>query len=270
MSTLYLVVTPIGNLNDISLRAIETLKKVDFIACENPNNSLKLLQNFGISKNLLQVNAVHEVQMSNNILKLLKEGNEVAFISDAGFPCISDPGSTLVKMCVENNIKVTTVGGNSAFLNALLGSDIDTTRFTFIGFLSSKAGTLKNELQKYKNRCETLIFYESSHRIVDTLNIMYEVFGERKVCVAKELTKMFETYIRFTLHENITLTNDQQKGEFVIVVEGNKDDEISLESLAEKVKELIALGVSTKSACEFIAKENNISKNALYKLIHEK
>jgi 16S rRNA (cytidine1402-2'-O)-methyltransferase len=207
--------------------------------------------------------------MSNNILNLLKEGNDVAFISDAGFPCISDPGSTLVKLCVENNIDVTTIGGNNAALNALIGSDIDTTRFTFIGFLSSKAGTLKNELANYKNRCETLIFYESSHRIVDTLNIMYQVFGERKVCVAKELTKMFETFIRFTLHENISLTNDQQKGEFVIVVEGNKNTDISYDALLEKVNELIKLGVSTKSACEFIAKENNISKNALYKLIHK-
>ena len=269
MAKLYLVVTPIGNLNDISYRAVETLNKVDFIACENPNNSLKLLQNFNISKKLIQVNAVHEQEMSNNILNLLQEGNDVAFISDAGFPCISDPGSTLVKLCVENNIDVTTIGGNNAALNALIGSDIDTTRFTFIGFLSSKAGTLKNELENYKNRCETLIFYESSHRIVDTLNIMYQVFGERKVCVAKELTKMFETFIRFTLHENICLTNDQQKGEFVIVVEGNKNTDISYDALLEKVNELIKLGVSTKSACEFIAKENNISKNALYKLIHK-
>lgn len=269
MAKLYLVVTPIGNLNDISYRAVETLNKVDFIACENPNNSLKLLQNFNISKKLIQVNAVHEQEMSNNILNLLKEGNDVAFISDAGFPCISDPGSTLVKLCVENNIDVTTIGGNNAALNALIGSNIDTTRFTFIGFLSSKAGTLKNELENYKNRCETLIFYESSHRIVDTLNIMYQVFGERKVCVAKELTKMFETFIRFTLHENISLTNEQQKGEFVIVVEGNKNTDISYDVLLEKVNELIKLGVSTKSACEFIAKENNISKNALYKLIHK-
>jgi 16S rRNA (cytidine1402-2'-O)-methyltransferase len=269
MAKLYLVVTPIGNLNDISYRAVETLNKVDFIACENPNNSLKLLQNFNISKKLIQVNAVHEQEMSNNILNLLKEGNDVAFISDAGFPCISDPGSTLVKLCVENNIDVTTIGGNNAALNALIGSNIDTTRFTFIGFLSSKAGTLKNELENYKNRCETLIFYESSHRIVDTLNIMYQVFGERKVCVAKELTKMFETYIRFTLHKDIKLTQDQQKGEFVIVVEGNKNSEISYDSLLQKVNELIKLGVSTKSACEFIAKENNISKNVLYKLIHK-
>ena len=269
MAKLYLVVTPIGNLNDISYRAVETLNKVDFIACENPNNSLKLLQNFNISKKLIQVNAVHEQEMSNNILNLLKEGNDVAFISDAGFPCISDPGSTLVKLCVENDIEITTVGGNNAALNALIGSNISTTRFTFVGFLSSKAGTLKNELENYKNRCETLIFYESSHRIVDTLNIMYQVFGERNVCVAKELTKMFETFIRFKLRENITLTSDQQKGEFVIILEGNKNTEISYDLLLEKVNELIKLGVSTKSACEFIAKENNISKNTLYKLIHK-
>ena len=269
MAKLYLVVTPIGNLNDISYRAVETLQKVDFIACENPNNSLKLLQNFNISKKLLQVNAVHENEMSINIINLLKEDKDVAFISDAGFPCISDPGSTLVKLCVENNIEVTTVGGNSALLNGLCGSNIDTTRFTFLGFLSSKPGTLKNELQNYKNRCETLIFYESSHRILDTLNIMYEVFGERKVCIAKELTKMHETFIRMNLHENISLSSDQQKGEFVIIVEGNKNSDISYDSLLEKVNELINLGLSTKSACEFIAKENNISKNALYKLIHK-
>ena len=269
MAKLYLVVTPIGNLNDISYRAVETLQKVDFIACENPNNSLKLLQNFNISKKLIQVNAIHENEMSSNVIKLLKDEKEVAFISDAGFPCISDPGATLVKLCIENGIEFTTIGGNSALLNGLCGSGIDTTRFTFLGFLSSKPGTLKNELKNFKNRCETLIFYESSHRIVDTLNIMYEVFGERKVCVAKELTKLHESFIRMTLHENITLTNDQQKGEFVIILEGNKNNEISYEELIDKVNELISLGLSTKSACEFIAKENNISKNILYKLIHK-
>lgn len=269
MAKLYLVVTPIGNLNDISYRAVETLKTVDFIACENPNNSIKLLQNFNISKNLIQVNAVHELEMSNNVIKLLKEDKNVAFISDAGFPCISDPGSVLVKLCIENDIEVTTIGGNAAFLNALLGSGIDTTRFTFLGFMSSKAGTLRNELEKYKNRCDTLIFYESSHRIVDTLNIMYEVFGPRKVCIAKELTKMYESFIRINLEENITLTTDQQKGEFVIIVEGNKNVEVSIDDLLIKVNELISLGLSTKSACEYVAKENNISKNALYKQIHK-
>ena len=267
MAKLYLVVTPIGNLNDISYRAVETLQKVDFIACENPNNSLKLLQNFNISKKLIQVNAVHENEMSSNVIKLLKDEKDVAFISDAGFPCISDPGATLVKLCIENDIEVTTIGGNSALLNGLCGSGIDTTRFTFLGFLSSKPGTLKNELKNFKNRCETLIFYESSHRIVDTLNIMYEVFGERKVCIAKELTKLHESFIRMTLHEKITLTSEQQKGEFVIILEGNKNNEISYEELIDKVNELISLGLSTKSACEFIAKENNISKNILYKLI---
>ena len=151
----------------------------------------------------------------------------------------------------------------------MLGSNLDTTKFTFVGFLSSKPGTLKNELIQYQKRCETLIFYESSHRIVDTLNIMFEVFGERKVCIAKELTKMYETFIRMTLHPNIQLTKEQQKGEFVIVLEGNKDTSISLDDLVVKVNELINLGLSTKSACEFIAKENNISKNALYKLIHK-
>lgn len=269
MAKLYLVVTPIGNLNDISYRAVETLKEVDFIACENPSNSMKLLNNFGIAKKLIQVNAIHEEQMSSNVINLLKNDHDVAFISDAGFPCISDPGSILVRMCVENDIEVSVIGGNCAFLNGLIGSDISTTRFTFIGFLSSKAGTLKNELSKLKNHCETLIFYESSHRIQDTLNIMYEVFGARKVCIAKELTKLHETYIRTTLSKDLKLTNDQQKGEFVIILEGNTNTELDLTPLVEKINTLISLGLSTKSAIEYVAKENNVSKNNLYNLIHK-
>lgn len=270
MSKLYLVVTPIGNLKDISLRSLDILKEVEYIACENPNNSLKLLSNYNIiQKKLIQINGIHEFEMSKRAIDILLNGNSIAFISDAGFPCISDPGSILVSLAIQNNIEISVIGGNCAFLNALIGSGISCSSFTFYGFLSSKAGTIKNELLKLKNNLETMIFYESSHRIQSTLNIMYAVFGKRKICIAKELTKLHETYIRCELSENLILTNEQLKGEFVIIVEGNTNIDFDYNNAVEKVNRLVELGLQTKKAVEYIADEYKISKNTLYNLVHK-
>lgn len=261
---LYLIATPIGNLKDISFRAIEVLKSVDIIACENPNNSRVLLNNYEINKQTIQMNAIHEEQSSLYIIDLIKQGRSVAFISDAGYPCISDPGNMLVRKAIENNIQYTVIGGSSAFLNALAGSYLDVTKFKFYGFLSSKPGTKENELSALKDNEETLIFYESSHRIQDTLKVMYKVFGNRRCTIARELTKVYEEYLNTTLEMVQELTVNQQKGEFVVLVEGNKlkTDDVSL--LLLEVEKLVALGLKPKAACEYISNKHDVSKNVLY------
>lgn len=270
MSKLYLIVTPIGNMKDISLRAIDTLKEVNYIACENPNNSINLLNYFNIeSKKIFQMNSINEENVSNKIINILKDNNDVCYMSDAGFPCISDPGSFLVKKCIENDIEISVIGGNSACLVGLIGSGIDTSSFTFIGFLSNKSGTIKNQLENYKNNKESLIFYESSHRINNTLKIMFEVFGPRKICIAKELTKLHENYIRATLSNDLVLDENLSKGEFVLILEGSKNIEVDYNQLINDINELISLGLKPSSAIEYIANKNNISKNILYKKYHQ-
>ncbi len=269
--TLFLVATPIGNLNEISKRQVDTLNMADEIFCENPNNSLKLLSSLGIKKKLYQLNAVHEIEMSAKAIYFLNEGHNVAYISDAGYPCISDPGSTLVKLAIKDEITINVINGSSALLTALCASGLDTSRFTFIGFLSSKAGTRKNELLKLKEREETLIFYESSHRIQETLNIMFEVFGSRPAVLARELTKIHEEYLRGTLADMQNLSESQLKGEYVIIIEGQKEAPIIDDNtLFNEVDLLIKNGLKTKEAIESIASKYNVSKNVLYQKYHKR
>lgn len=268
---LYLVSTPIGNLDEISKRQVDTLKLVDVVACENPNNSLKLLSKLDIKKKLIQINAIHEIEMSSNAIKILKSGQSVAFLSDAGYPCVSDPGSVLVSLAIENDIKIVVINGSSAMLTALIASGLDTSKFSFLGFLSSKKGTRKNSLLKYKDCEETLIIYESSHRIADTLKILLEVFGNRKVCIARELTKLHEEYIRGTLETVQNLSESQLKGEFVIILDGQKDTKnIDEKTLLDEVFILTQSGTKTKAAVSLVADKYNYSKNKLYNLYIKK
>lgn len=267
---LYLVSTPIGNLEEISSRAISTLSNVDFIACENPNNSIVLLNHLGIKKNLLQVNAIHELEMSTNIINKILEGNSIAFISDAGYPCISDPGKTLVKLAIENDVKIEVINGSSALLTALIASGLDASTFTFYGFLSSKEGTKENQIEEIKNNKETLIFYESSHRIQDTISSLYKILGDRPACIARELTKIHEEYIRGTLKSLQNLTENQKKGEFVIIVQGNRNEiKVSLEDVLVEMDYLVKNGLKTKIAASILAEKYKISKNALYNSYHK-
>ena len=267
---LYLVSTPIGNLSEVSKRQIDVLNLVDYIACENPNNSKIFLNSINVNKKLIQINAIHEDEMSNRAISLILNGQNVAFISDAGYPCISDPGSILVQKAIENDIKIEVINGSSAFLTALCASGIDSTKFTFVGFLSSKSGTLINQLKNYENRCETLIFYESSHRIQEFIKALYEVFGNRKICIARELTKIHEEYLRGNIDQFLNLTENQKRGEFVIVVEGKKsDDNGDISHLLKDVDELISLGLKTKDACEYVAKKEKVSKKTLYDSYHK-
>lgn len=268
---LYLVATPIGNLTEINQRCISVLESVDIIACENPRSSVILLNHLNIKKKMIQINAVNEDKMSASIIDEIRNGSNVAFISDAGYPCISDPGHVLVSLAISKDIEMHVINGSSAFLTALVASGLDTSRFFFYGFLSSKSGSKKNELNSLKTLQNTLIFYESSHRIQDTLKIMYEVFGDRKTCVARELTKVYEEYIRGPLSTLQELTPNQQKGEFVIIVEGASNVcHLSSEELVNLIEQKLNVGFKTKEACEIISKETNVPKNFLYNLYHEK
>lgn len=271
--TLFLVSTPIGNLKDITLRAIETLSNVDIIVCENPSSSLKLLNALNIkNKKLIQLNAIIERKNTSNIISILKQGKNIAYISDAGTPLISDPGNILVNDCINNEINISPIPGANAILPALIGSGINSDDFTFIGFLSNKKSAKTKQIKQLLQYKNTIIFYESSHRINETLEILKEVFPkDNRICIARELTKLHEEYIRDTI-SNITLSDEQSKGEFVIVLEAanleNQSSEtLSDEDILNKLKDLITNNkLSKKEAIKQISKENNISKNKVYSI----
>ena len=207
-SILYLVATPIGNMSEMSPRALEILKSVAVIGCEDTRNSGKLLNYFGITNKLISCHEHNEEQASDILLKYLENGDNIAYISDAGYPGISDPGSRLVKRALDKDYKVSVVSGSNAMITALLGSGLDTTHFYFHGFLVSKHSIRIKELDKLKNKEETLIFYESPHRIKDTLKDLLDILGNRKACIARALTKRFEEYIRDDL-ENLNKIDEK-------------------------------------------------------------
>ena len=265
---LYIVSTPIGNIKDITFRAIEVLESVDYIVCENPNNSKKLLNHYNINKKLIQLNAIIEENNTSNILNLLKNGNNIAYISDAGTPCISDPGQILVSNAIKENIEVSVIPGASAILTSLVGSGLNISNFTFVGFLSNKSGTRLNQLKELSKINSTLVIYESSHRILDTIKDIKQTFNnDLNICIAKELTKIHEEYIRDKI-ANISLDKEKVKGEFVILIENKiskenmSDDEIK-EKLIKLIKEE---KLTNKEAILKISKDYNINKNIVYKL----
>jgi 16S rRNA (cytidine1402-2'-O)-methyltransferase len=268
---LYLIATPIGNLSEISERALEVLKDLDFVAAEDTRNARALLLHYGIKKDCISVREHNEVQGSSNIINLLKEGKKIAYMSDAGYPGISDPGAILVSKAIESGIKVSTIAGSSAFLNALVSSGLPTDHFYFFGFISPKEKEATDQLTNLKEMKDTLIFYESPHRLFKTLRIMEKVFGNREIVVARELTKINEEYIRGKIKEIIDLEQDGLKGEMVILVSGNHEKRvIDDESLKQRVSFLSHKGLSTKDAIEITCEEFNVSKNYIYDLVHEK
>lgn len=266
-STLYLVATPIGNLEEMTFRSINILKSVKLIACEDTRNTKVLLNHYDIDTPLISCHEHNEKAMCDKIISVLNEGNDVALVSDAGYPLISDPGSILVNEVLENDFNVTTVSGPCAFLNALVSSNLNLSSFTFIGFLDPKSSQRKKQLENIKDKKETLIFYESVHRIQDTLKDMLEILGNRKITMARELTKKFEEYTRGTIKEVIDSFTDLTKGEFVIVVEGNtKTEQIDDSFILNKINELINEGEKSKSAIEKISTKYNLKKNYVYDL----
>lgn len=268
---IYLVATPIGNLDEMSPRAIEILSNADLIACEDTRNTAKLLNLFNISKPLVSIREHNETSESEKIVNQILQGKVVTYVSDAGYPCISDPGARLVKICLKNNINVSTISGPNAALNALAASGLPTDHFYFHGFLNAKSTIRKQELGDLKNRTETLIFYESPHRIEKTLKEMFEILENRHVCIARELTKKHEEFIRDELKNIINIDPETLKGEMVIIVEGCQtklNETIDDNKLIEMINNEIRLGLTPKDAIKKISEITKINKNYIYKIFH--
>lgn len=268
---LYLVSTPIGNLQEVSPRTIEVLSSVDLVACEDTRVTGKLLQLLGISKNLVSIREHNEVSMSQEIVKKILSGTKVAYMSDAGYPCISDPGSKLVKVCLENEINVTTISGPNAALNALCASGLCGDHFYFHGFLNAKESVRLEELRELQTRKETLIFYEAPHRIQKTISDMYQILGDREACIARELTKKHEEFIRAGLKDLSEIDPETLKGEMVVIVEGSNGEEkpiLSNADIVNMVKTMVESGMSTKDAIKKVSELTNTNKNYIYKLYH--
>lgn len=268
--TLYIVATPIGNLDELTPRAIEVLRQVDVIAAEDTRNTRKLLSHFDIHTRLIAHHQHNENESAQGLLRLLEEGNHVALVSDAGYPLISDPGQCVTQLVIEAGYPVVPISGANAMLNALVASGLTTQSFLFYGFLKPKDAMQIQELQKLKEYPQTLLFYEAPHRIRKTLQNMLMVFGNRKICLARELTKRYEEFIRGTISEVLEII-ETCKGEMVIVVEGAKaEEEISDPSaLYEKIDDYIKAGFSSKEAIKKVAQETGCSKNELYRRYHE-
>ncbi len=274
MGTLYVVATPIGNLQDITLRALEVLKSVKYIACEDTRVTKKLLSHYGIEgKKLISYHEHNEEEASEKILKILKE-EDVALVSDAGTPCISDPGYRVVKKAWENGFNVSPIPGAFAGAAALSASGLPSDKFLFLGFLPNKEKQKKELLEKYKTLEVTLIIYESPHRLLKTLQLITEVCPESKVVVAKELTKIHEKFIRGTSKEVYKYFQDNQeiiKGEFVILCYPEEEKRnISEEKILEKAKKLREKGMKTKEISRTLSKETGLSKNEIYNLLLKK
>ena len=265
---LYLIATPIGNLKEMSPRALEVVQDMDVIAAEDTRNSFSLLNNFGIKKEMFSLREHNEIEASKHLLEMIKQGKKVAYMSDAGYPGISDPGYLLVQEMIKNGVAVSTISGSCAFINALVASGLDTKHFYFYGFLPAKENEAKEELLNLKARKETIIFYEAPHRIMKTLNILKEALGNRYVCLARELTKINEEYIRGNLDELLTLDESSIKGEIVLIVEGNKEESIVDDSkIISRIDYFVKLGLSQKDAINVVAEEFNINKNYVKKLV---
>ncbi len=267
--SLYVVSTPIGNLEDISLRAIRILKEVDLIACEDTRNTRKLLSHYQIKKPLTSYHEHNEKEKAEELLGQLRAGTNIALVSDAGTPGISDPGFRLVKIASENGIGVISVPGPSAAVAALSISGLPTSSFSFFGFLPKTKNKKEQFLKEIKDLEQTLIFYESSRRVIDTLASIIEVFGDREISVSRELTKMFEETILGKISDVIERLRQKKelKGEFTFVVEGNKDKrrEFSIEKLERDIRSYKDRGFSLKNTVEELAIESKLPKNQLYR-----
>lgn len=264
---LYLIATPIGNLKEMSPRALEIIEGTDIIAAEDTRNAFSLLANYGIKKELFSLREHNEKEASQYLLTKIKDGKKIAYMSDAGYPGISDPGYILVQEMIKNNVAVSTISGSCAFINALVASGLDTKHFYFHGFLSAKESEAKEELLSLENKKETLIFYEAPHRILKTLNQVRDVLGNRNACLARELTKINEEYIRGTLDELISIDESTLRGEMVLIVEGNKKEEcVDDQKIIARVAYFVEIGLSQKDAINVVSEEYNVNKNYVKKL----
>ncbi len=272
---LYVVGTPIGNLGDFSQRAIETLNSVDFIAAEDTRVTIKLLNKFNIKKPLISYHEHSKSQRANQIIGKLLKGENAAIVSDAGMPCISDPGEKLIDMCIENSIDIKIVPGPTAVISALCLSGLNTSRFAFYGFLSTNRKSRLDTLLEVKNLPLTLIFYEAPHKLISTLKDLLKHLGDRKITLAKELTKIHENFQRTTISGALNFFDElgtSPKGEYVLIVEGAKatntvNSSSTLTEAVEFAKSLIKEGFKPVDAAKQAAKITNHKKNEIYSLL---
>ena len=260
--TFYVIGTPIGNLDDITLRQLDTLEKVDFICAEDTRVTLKLLNRFEIKKQLV----------SFHIIDRLLAGESCGIVTDAGMPCISDPGEVLVRMCAENGIDIRVVPGPSAVVSAVAVSGLSTRRFTFEGFLPVPKKERAERLEKLRGETAVMVFYEAPHKLKTTLSDLAGFFGgERRISLCRELTKIHEEVLRLTLSEAAAYYNENEpRGEYVLVLEGaqeTEDGELTIEEAMEQVKKLIEMGEKPTEACKAVAKETGFRKSELYALL---
>lgn len=264
--TLYIVATPIGNLEDITLRAINVLKNVDLIAAEDTRHTLKLLNHLEISKPLISYHRHNEDVKTDILIKELKQGKQIALVSDAGTPGICDPGEEVIKKCIEEEIKIVPIPGACAMINALICSGLDTKEFLFMGFLPLNKKNRKEKLKEIKNETKTIILYEAPHKLEATLKDLKEILENRKIVLARELTKIHEEYIRENLDVLIEKAKDI-KGEMVLIIEGAKkkeDNHLMDLSLEEHYTYYEKQGLSKKDIIKQIAKDRNVNKNEIY------
>ncbi|NLM75179.1 MAG: 16S rRNA (cytidine(1402)-2'-O)-methyltransferase [Clostridiaceae bacterium] len=273
---LYIVSTPIGNLEDITLRAVRVLSEVDIIACEDTRHSIKLLNHLDIKKPLISYHDNNRIMRAHQLIEKLREGNDIALISDAGTPLISDPGEELVSMAVENGIKVTVIPGCTASIAALTLSGLPTGRFVFEGFLPQKRTDRIKHLENIQYEDRTIIFYEGPHRLKAMLKDVLEVLGDRKCAVVRELTKIHEEVVRGTVSQALShFETHNPRGEFVIVIEGSKNkapseekSELTELSVEEHVNYYINQGQSRMQAMKSAAKDRGITKREVYAILN--
>lgn len=272
--TLYIVGTPIGNLDDMTIRAINTLRKVDVILAEDTRQTLKLLNHFEISKHMISYHRHNEDEKIKKVVEFLDSGKDLALVSDAGMPIISDPGQNLVKYLVKNKYNIEVVPGVTAVITAIVKSGLDSTRFTFEGFLSINKKQRKERLKSLQKETRTMVFYEAPHKLLATLKDMYEYFGNRNICIARELTKIHEEFRYTSLYEAILdIDSNGIKGEIVLVISGANEEIIktqeknNIENInsVELVKKYISNGDTKKDAIKKVAKLKGVNKDTVYK-----
>lgn len=264
---LYIVGTPIGNLEDMSVRAVRTLGEVDFIAAEDTRVTLKLLNHFEIKKPMVSYHEHNAREKGGEILTRLLAGENCAIVTDAGMPCISDPGEDLVRLCAQNGIDTRVIPGPSAAISALALSGLDTSKFVFEGFLNPQKNTRLERLEELRREKRTIIFYEAPHKLCDTLRAMYQVLGDRRITLARELTKIYEEVVRTTLSQAIELYEQKApKGEFVLVVEGMCEEEqtLSFEQALNLIGALTEKGEPLSKAAKDVARQTGFKKGELY------
>lgn len=265
---LYIVATPIGNLDDITLRAINILKSVDIVVAEDTRHSLKLLNHLQISKPLMSYYRHKEEVKYEKILEKIKEGKNIAIISDAGTPIISDPGEVIVKAAIKENIEVIPIPGACAAITALMAGGVDTKKFVFYGFISINKKLRKKELEEIKKENKTIILYEAPHKIKNTLKDLKEYIPERKIIICRELTKIHEEFIRGTAEE-VAKKITEPKGEYIILIDSNpeeveEENELNKLTLEQHYKYYENQGLEKKEIIKKIAKDRNVNKNEIY------